>query len=209
MATVLNAPEQRVLLKNIDWQTYETLLAAHRGCSAPRFTYDRGSLEIMSPSAEHEEAKEILALLVNIWAEENQLDIRGLGSTTFRREDLGRGFEPDACFYIQSVDSIKGKVDFSLDVDPPPDLGIEIDITNSSLNKLPIFAQVGVPEVWRYDGERVTVFRLERKAYSSQPMSISLPGLAVELVSSLLRESRGMRRPDWLRRVRSVARPKS
>jgi Uma2 family endonuclease len=206
MATVLNPPEQRVLLKNIDWQTYESLLAAQRDRSAPRFTYDGGSLEIMSPSAEHEEIKETMALLVNIWAEENEIDIRGLGSTTFRREDLSRGFEPDACFYIQSVDLIKGKTDLSLDVDPPPDLVIEIDITSSSLDKLAIFALVGVPEVWRYDGEKVSVFRLEGQAYSKQPVSISLPGLAADLISSLLQESRGMRRPDWLRRVRNLGR---
>ena len=108
MATVLNPPEQRVLLKNIDWQTYEILLAAQRDRSAPRFTYDGGSLEIMSPSAEHEEIKETMALLVNIWAE-NEIDIRGLGSTTFRREDLSRGFEPDACFCIQSGDLIRAR----------------------------------------------------------------------------------------------------
>jgi Uma2 family endonuclease len=163
----------------------------------------------MSPSAEHEEIKETMALLVNIWAEENEIDVRGLGSTTFRREDLGRGFEPDACFYIQSVDRIRGKTELSLDVDPPPDLVIEIDITSSSLNKLSIYAQVGVPEVWRYDGKELSILILAGQAYSKHETSASLPGLTAGVTSRLLQESRMMRRPDWLRRVRSLASPKS
>src|SRR5262249_35819739 len=202
MSTILSLPEQRVLLKNIDWQTYENLLAAHRDSSAPRFTYDRGSLEIMSPSAEHEEAKDTITLLINVWAEENEIDIRSFGSTTFRREDLSRGFEPDACFYIKSVDLIKGKLDLSLDVDPPPDLVIEIDITSSSLNKLSIFARIGVPEVWRFDGRQLTIFRLEGQTYTKQHVSTDLPGLTADAISNLLQESKGMRRPDWLRRLR-------
>jgi len=207
MATILNLPEQRVLLKNIDWHTYEDLLAAHRDTGAPRFTYDRGSLEIMSPSAEHEEAKDTITLLVNVWAEESEIDIRSFGSTTFRREDLARGFEPDACFYIQSVDLIKGRSDLSLAVDPPPDLVIEVDITSSPIDKLAIFARVGVPEVWRYDGQQTSIFRLDGQTYSTSPVSISLPGLAADLISSLLQQSRTMRRPDWLRRVRNLCRP--
>jgi Uma2 family endonuclease len=162
----------------------------------------------MSPSAEHEKAKDTTALLVNVWAEENELDIMGFGSTTFRREDLARGFEPDACFYIQSVDLIRGKTDLSLDVDPPPDLVIEIDITSSSLNKLAIFGQLGVPEVWRYDGERLYIFRFDGREYTEQTSSSSLPGVTAEAVSSLLEDSQRMRRPDWLKRVRSLARPK-
>jgi len=208
MSTVLSLPEQRVLLRNVDWQTYENLLAAHRDSAAPRFTYDRGSLEIMSPSAEHEEAKDTITLLVNAWAEENEIDIRSFGSTTFRREDLARGFEPDACFYIQSVDLIKGISDLSVAVDPPPDLVIEIDITSSSINKLSIFGHVGVPEVWRFDGEQFGIFRLDGKTYSQQVESTCLPGITEGVVSSLLQDSHKMRRPDWLRRLRSLARPK-
>src|SRR3954447_24702649 len=101
MTAVLSPPEQRVQLHNVSWEMYESLLAAHQDTSAPRFTYDRGRLEIMSPSAEHERIKEVLTLLVNITAEEAAVDIQAFGSTTFRRQDLERGFEPDSCFYIE------------------------------------------------------------------------------------------------------------
>ncbi len=122
MATVLSPPaEQRVLLHDIDWETYERILESHRNRSVPRFTYDRGWLEIMSPSPEHEQLKDIAAQLVNVVAEEMILDLQGLGSTTFRREDLKRGFEPDSCFYIRNAELIRGKTKLDLRTDPPPD----------------------------------------------------------------------------------------
>ena len=106
MATVLSAPEQRVVLNHVSWETYESLLADHLDCSSPRFTYDRGVLEIMSPSAEHEETDRTIAALVEVVVEEWGREVRNLGSTTCRREDLNRGFEPDSCFYIQNVERL-------------------------------------------------------------------------------------------------------
>src|SRR6185503_6502189 len=108
MATVLNPPEQRIMLRNVSWETYERLLADHLDSSSPRFTYYRGALEIMSPSSEHEELNRAIARMVEIIIEEMDIDARNLGSTTFKREDLERGFEPDSCFYIQNAELIKG-----------------------------------------------------------------------------------------------------
>ena len=103
MATVLSPPDQRVILDNISWELYEGILEAHRDHSAPHFTYDRGRLEIMSPSPEHEQLKDKVTLLVNVVAEELNVDVEGFGSTTFRREDLECGFETDSCFYLQNA----------------------------------------------------------------------------------------------------------
>ena len=206
MATVLSPPEQRMVLDNISWETYERILEDHRDKSVPRFTYDRGRLEIMSPSPEGEKLKENTALLVNAVAEGMDIDIEGLGSTTFRREDLDRGFEPDGCFYIQNVKRVKGKTELDLRTDPPPDVVIEIDITNPSINKFPIFAQLGVPEVWRYDGGRWMVLALADGEYIEQAASIALPGLTAALILRFLEESQTLRRPDWLKRVREWAR---
>ena len=102
METVKTPAEQRVVLHNIGWNTYELLLADHENNSAPRFTYDRGELEIMSPNPEHERINRTIDLFVEVVAEELGLDTENLGSTTFRREDLKRGFEPDTCFYVQN-----------------------------------------------------------------------------------------------------------
>jgi Uma2 family endonuclease len=206
MATVLSPPEQRVLLDNITWEVYESLLAAHRDRSVPRFIYDRGQLEIMSPSAEHEQLKETVTLLVNIIAEEKGINAEGFGSTTFRRADLARGFEPDACFYIDNLGRVKGKTEIDLRTDPPPDLVIEIDLTSPSLNKFAIFAHLGVPEVWRYDGERVRIYQLAGTEYVEQAQSLVLQGLTSSDVTRFLTESRTLARLVWLRRVREWVR---
>jgi Uma2 family endonuclease len=206
MATVVSPPEQRIVLENITWDVYERLLDAHRDRSVPRFTYDRGSLEIMSPSPEHERLKHVVALFVEVVAEELSINVEGFGSTTFRREDLQRGFEPDACFYVQSAGRIRGKTELDLTVDPPPDVVIEIDLTSPSLAKFPIFAQLGVPEVWRYDGRRWQIFHLADVAYVEQTESMALPGLTAEVLTGLLDESRTLARLVWLRRVRTWVR---
>src|SRR3954462_13121446 len=160
METLKGSAEHRVILHNTSWETYERLLADNENNSAPRFTYDRGELEIMSPSPEHEKFNRRIAQLVLAVSDELGIEAEDLGSTTFRREDLARGFEPDSCFYIQNEERIRGKGRIDLTVDPPPDLVIEIDITSPSFSKLPIYAQIGVPEVRRYDGERMTILVL-------------------------------------------------
>ena len=203
MATVVSPPEQRIVLDNITWDVYEQLLATHRDRSVPRFTYDRGRLEIMSPSAEHEELKHMVALFVEVIAEEMHVNVRGFGSTAFRREDLQRGFEPDACFYVQSATRIKGKTELDLTIDPPPDVVIEVDLTHPSLAKFPIFAQFAVPEVWRYDGRHWHIFQRVGQEYVTQVQSTAFPGLTAEVMTDLLDESRSLERLVWLRRVRT------
>lgn len=202
-ATVLSPPEQRVVLDNITWEIYEHLLAAHRDRSVPRFTYDRGQLEMISPSAEHERLKETVTLLVNIVAEERGIDLEGFGSMTLRRADIARGVEPDACFYLANLGRVKGKTEIDLRIDPPPDVVIEIDITHPSLDKFVIFGHLGMPELWHHDGNRLRIFRLVGTDYVEQAESVALLGLASGDVSRLLDESRTLERLTWLRRVRT------
>jgi Uma2 family endonuclease len=202
MAMAISPPEQRILLDNITWEMYENLLQAHCDRSVPRFTYDRGQLEIMSPSIEHEELKDTVTLLVNTLAEEMGINTRSFGSATFRRADLQRGFEPDGCFYVQSVARIQGRTELDLTVDPPPDLVIEIDLTSPSLPKFPIFAQLGVPEVWRADGRQVHMFCLEGGQYVAHAESSILIGITAEVISRFVRESYTLDRLTWLHRVR-------
>lgn len=206
METVKSPAGQRVVLSNVSWETYERLLEDHLDSSAPRFTYDRGMLEIMSPSPEHESYNRNIALLVEILAEELDVDVYDLGSTTFRREDLERGFEPDSCFYIQNEESICGKDRIDLSVDPPPDLVIEVDITSPSINKLPIYARLGVPEVWRYDGRKLEVLKLENDGYAEVAESAVLPSLTGSVLTELVERSKSSRRTAWLREVRQKAR---
>ncbi|HLG15253.1 MAG TPA: Uma2 family endonuclease [Blastocatellia bacterium] len=209
MATVLTQNEQRVILKGVSWETYERLLSEHEGSTGTRFTYDRGTLGIMVLSAKHEAIRHTLGLLVEILAEELNTDVYGLGSTTFRRVDLQRGFEPDGCFYVSREASARGKERIDLTIDPPPDLVIEIDVSHPSLDKFPIFAAVGVPEVWRYDEDHLGVFKLENGQYIESTESTALPGVTAEVLSRFLSDSQHLRRTEWLRAVRQWARTRT
>ena len=195
-------PERRVTLYGVSWETYEHLLTDLVDRSAPRLTFDQGVLEIMSPTAEHEEYNRTLAALVEFVANELRVNIRRLGSTTFKRKELGKGFEPDSCFYIQSVPRIRGKRRIELPQDPPPDLLIEIDITSSSLDRLPLFAQAGVPEVWQYDGRRVQFLKLTGEQYVEVSQSLALPVLTSEVVTQFLEDSLELESAEWSLQLR-------
>ncbi len=202
----MSIQQECVILHGVSWATYESLLADFQDSHAAHFAYDRGALEIMAPSAKHEEPNRAIAFFVELLALEMNLNVRNLGSTTFTREDLGRGFEPDTCFYIQNAMCVKGKEEIDLTVDPPPDLVIEVDITHPSLDKLPIYAAVGVPEVWRYDGQQVTISNLQDKTYQSQAESKAFPGLTSSALSQFIAQSKTLDRLDWAQRIREWAR---
>ena len=143
MSTVLHPPEQttqRVILRRVSWETYERLLSEHEQCSSPRFTYDRGVLEIMSPSIRHERLNRSLATMCEVIAEELHIELDNAGSTTFKREDLTRGFEPDSCFYVQHVERVRDRDQIALTVDPPPDLVIEIGCSSFATTVCPLFS---------------------------------------------------------------------
>lgn len=206
METVKGPAEQRVVLYDVSWETYERLLADHLDNSVPHFTYDRGVLAIVSPLPEHEKINRTISLLVELLAEEFEVDLENLGSTTFKREDLKRGFEPDSCFYIQNEERVHGKADLDLNVDPPPDLVIEVDITSPSLPRFPIYARFGVPEVWRYDGERVLVYGLRETEYVELLQSVALPILTSAVLTRFVKDGLTTRRRAWMREVREWAR---
>ncbi|MBV7332338.1 Uma2 family endonuclease [Chloroflexi bacterium TSY] len=193
---------QRVILHGISWNTYRQLLSEHTESSGTHFAFDQGTLEIMVLSAKHEALKHTLALLVDVLAEELDIDVYGLGSTTFNREDLSRGFEPDACFYIEHEALIRGRDEIDLAVDPAPDLVIEVDITSPSLDKYPIFAALGIAEVWRYDGQNMTISILENGTYVERLESRALPPVTGGVLKQFLHSSQQLKRTAWLRQVR-------
>jgi Uma2 family endonuclease len=205
-AAVASPGQQRVLLRGISWATYEGLLNDQEERSSPRFAYDRGMLEIVPISLEHEEPNRSLATVVEIVAEELGIDFRNVGSTTFKRKDLAQGFESDTAFYIRNEPRVRGLATIDLASDPPPDLVIEIDVTSSSLNRCSIYGGMGVPEVWRYEGRRVTIWKFTAGGYTEAAASEALPFLTAELLTRFLAESRLLRRPEWMRSIRTWVR---
>jgi Uma2 family endonuclease len=198
--------ERVVLLDSVSWDTYQRLIKEHGERGGTRFTYDGGVLEIMVLSLRHEQPNRVLAALVEAIAEELGVDIIRAGSITISRPDLLKGFESDSCFYIQNVDRVEGRQDLDFLVDPPPDLAIEVDITSSSLDRMPIFAAVGLPEVWRYDGAQVRFFALKDGAYEEVEHSVALPPLTGAVATRFLDESATLKSTLWLRRVREWVR---
>jgi Uma2 family endonuclease len=162
-------------------------------------------LEIRVPSCTHEQLNRLLHDLFTAIAVEMDIEFLNAGSTTFTREGLRRGFEPDTCFYVQNVERVWGKTQLDLAVDPPPDVVVEIDMTHPSLNKLPIYAAVGVPEIWRYNGQALTLLKLEGDTYHAQAESTALSGVGEQSLSQFLEEGKAMKRTEWLRRVRAWA----
>jgi Uma2 family endonuclease len=197
-AQTLPPPEQIVQLSGISWQTYETLLA-EIGDRQIRLTYNRGNLEIMVPSPEHERFKTIMGRFVETLAEELDVRIEPLGSTTFKRPELS-GAEPDECFYIQNISAVKGKKRIDLNQDPPPDLVVEIDITSRSENSLQVYADLGVPEVWIYNGSRLRINRLENGEYVESEISLAFPSLPILEIARFLEQAETM---DYLELVKA------
>jgi Uma2 family endonuclease len=168
------------VLYDVDWHTYTRLLRAFEASKRRfRLTYDRGTLEIMSPLLwEHEAPSALLGLFITTLAEELNLPCRLGGSTTLRRRRKRRGVEPDNCYWIASAPLLQGKRELDLRVDPQPDLAVEVDVTSSSLDRLSIYAVLGVPEVWCFSSGGIAFHILEAGAYQVRPNSLSFPQLA-------------------------------
>ncbi len=195
----------RVIIRNVSWATYESLVKDLANSSAPRLAYDRGTLEIMSPHIGHEDANRTLASIAEIALEELDIDFRNAGSTTFKREDQERGFEPDSSFYVKNVDRVRGKKHLDMTIDPPPDLLIEVDVTSDSMNKFPLYAALGVPEVWRFE-ESLEIWILDQGSYTRHPASKAIPILTAKLVSEFLADSLTAKRPVLVRQTRQLLR---
>ncbi len=204
METVESPAEGRVLLRNVSWETYERLIEEREERRNPRFHYDRGAMEIMSPSKRHETVSRVVALLIETLAVELDLDVESAGSTTFKREDTDRGFEPDESFYFnENIELVRGKENIYLDAgDPPPNLVVEVDVTNPSLDKLGIYARLGVLEVWRFSGGLAEVLVLRGETYEAAETSLVFPFLSRETLFRFVERGLEMKRPAWAREVR-------
>lgn len=200
MNTVLES-DKAIVLFNISWPTYTQVADAVQKEARTHFTYDRGRLEIMVVSIKHEVLKKLIATLFERLAQNLEIDYLPAGSTTFRREDLARGFEPDECYYIENVYGMRGKDEVNLDFDPPPDLTIEIDIASSSIDRMGIFAAVGVPEVWRHDGRRLTFNIFRNGEYVVSKTSAALPGVDSLELTNIIEEGKALPTRDFLERI--------
>ncbi|MBW4580139.1 MAG: Uma2 family endonuclease [Tildeniella nuda ZEHNDER 1965/U140] len=170
-------PGQRLLLRDISWQAFEDILAELGDRRAARLAYSNGTLEIRMPLPEHEKAKEIIGDMVKIILEELEIDRECFGSTTFKRQEMGYGIEPDNCFYIENHAQMIGKKRLDLSIDPPPDLAIEVDVTSKT--QVSAYEALGVPEIWRYDDGKLQISVLRDRSYVESATSPTFPTIPI------------------------------
>ena len=178
---------QRIVLENISWQTYKSMLSDLGEHRCLRLTYENGTLEIKMPSDLHEIIKHLLERIIIALTEELNLSIKGFGSVTLEREDLERGAEPDSCFYIQNAEQIQG-LTLDITIVPPPDLVIEVDITSSSSRRLRVYERLKIPEVWRYTKQGVEIYQFQQGEYVVCESSPTFPIISGTVITQFLQQ---------------------
>lgn len=192
LAAIEHLPVGAVLrFDDVPWEDYQNLLADLGEGYAVRIFYDNGRMEVMAPSSTHEKPKSIIHTLVTALRDELDIDIESLGSTTLKKEMRAAGAEPDDCFYIQNAALIIGTEYLNLNRDPAPDLVVEIDRTNSSLDRFAIYAALGVPEIWRLARRQVRIHLLSGDRYQESQNSGAFTFLTAQAVSDFV--ARGLK----------------
>lgn len=171
--------EQRVTFHHLTWAQYQQILTALPETRSARLVYACGTLEISMPLEDHEQASEIINIFIRILVLEMGLKLKSMGSTTLGREDLDRGSEPDKAYYIKNQPLVAGRK-VNLQKDPPPDLVVEIDITHTDMDKNRLYATMGVPEFWRFNGHHLQIYQLQSDQYIEIKQSPTFPIIAKE-----------------------------
>jgi Uma2 family endonuclease len=199
---IIVPPGQTVVLDGVSWNEFESILEDLGENRSSRIAYDRGQLEIMTPLPEHEVNKEYISDFVKILLEELDIEFCPLGSTTFKNQLMLKGIEPDNCFYIQNEAVVRGKNRLDLTVDPPPDLALEIDVTNRSHPD--IYQSLGVPELWRYEPGKLQILLLVDGKYVESNKSANFPNFSlIEAIPQYLNQCRTEGRNKGMRAFRS------
>lgn len=196
------AINQKLILQSVSWDFYERILEEFADSNALHFAYDDGFLEVEVPLFEPESANRILQNLVTTICVEKEINVINAGSTTFCKRAKAKGVEPDTCFYIQNEVKIRGKMDIDLNQDPPPDLVIEIDVRSPSLNKMPIYAALGVSEVWLYKGDKIEFYKLYGEFYQETSDSLVFPMLSSKKATEFLQKGLTESSSKWFKEVR-------
>ena len=178
-----------LVLHDVGWDEYEELLGAVGEAKGLHISYDEGTMQIMTLSALHENYQFRINDLVRVTSLRLRIKVLCFGSATMRKRAKLKGVEPDLSFYVQGAAAIGSRTDLDFSVDPPPDIVVEIDLQHPSLSKFPIYAALGVPEIWRYDGKSLTIYQLTDEGYRTTPSSLALPVLTSDTLTEFLARS--------------------
>lgn len=180
-------PADSVLIQHdVSWNDYEELLEAVGEASSLRISFDDGTLQIMTLSQRHEKYSTLIGRMVDRLSSFLRLKVLFYGSATMRKREKQKGVEPDACFYVHNASLVGTKDEIDFNTDPPPDVVVEIDLHHDSISKFPVYAALGVPEFWRYEGNVLTIYHLRGGHYQPSETSQSLPLLTSGILTEFL-----------------------
>jgi Uma2 family endonuclease len=194
-------PGSTMNVRNISWEDFEEILAELGESPRSRATYYRGKLEIMSPLALHERPHRIIADIVKTILDRQGRDWEDFGSTTLKRPPVA-GVEPDTGLYIENAERVRGRVNLDLDIDPPPDLAIESDVTSKTV--LDAYTAIGVPEVWIYSKQQLKIYLFSGDEYREVTTSSIFPDIPIiSLIPELVAEAIDSGTSKMLRELRN------
>jgi Uma2 family endonuclease len=176
-ATIAPEAHEHVVHLKVSWATYEALVAETGEARRALLSYDGETLELMAPHTDHEAYKTLVEMLLNILMIEWECNLYGTGSTTFKAEPVGA--EPDTSYYIANAINVGFLEKIDLGTSPPPDLVVEIDLSRSRMDKLALYATIGVPEFWHVDRGGLRAFTLRDGVYAAIDISIVIAGLPI------------------------------
>lgn len=198
----MNATAEKHLYYGVSWDTYLQVRAVVGDDSNVRLTFSRGVLEIMSPKRLHEQIARLTDMVVTLLAFELGVNVDNCGAMTLRFESAQRGGEPDSCFYLANESAVRGLEEIDLQVHPPPDIVLEVDITSPSLDKFGLYLAGRIPEVWRFDDAHMKFYALVGEKYDTIPSSLSFPTLTAEMLEGYLRIGREQGSATMLQQVK-------
>ena len=183
-------PDSVAIFHKLTWDDYLNLSEQVGETHRLRLSFNEGTLKVMSLSPTHEKYVAFINRLMSQLSFRLRLDILFFGSATMRKQKAQKGNEPDACFYVQNAPAIGHRIELDFTVDPPPDVVVEVDIHNDSTGNDPIYAALGVPEIWRYDGQTMHVLHLHNETYEAATASRALPLLTAAILTEYLERLR-------------------
>lgn len=198
-----SATAEKHIYYGIPWKTYLQLLDELGDNSSVRLTYSQGVLEGRVTKRRHEQLTRLVDMVVTLLAFELGMNVDNCGAMTMRVDSIESGGEPDSCFYITHESEVRGVEDIDLQIHPPPDIVLEVDITSPSLDKFELYAAAGVPEVWRHDGDEIKFYALIEGQYQITTNSRCFPHLSSEMLEHYIDTGRDEGSTAMLQMVRN------
>jgi Uma2 family endonuclease len=171
--------DRRIAVQGVPWARYVALEEALGDRPVPRVCYCEGTLELMSPGWLHEYKKKTVSRLLELYALLRDVPLQGRGSMTYCKKSTARGAEPDECYFLGKPPPTAGNT-----TKRPPDLVIEVVVSQSAIDRLSLYAGLGVPELWLWRDDRLAVFHLGKTRYREATRSRLMPELDIEELAS-------------------------